>query len=170
MSLTKLKVDQLRSELLARDLDTSGTKPVLLARLQEAIAAAQTAAQTAAPAPADAASAPAPAPAPAKPADADAAPAPAHAEDNKPKAAALKNFKDLTDAERILARKARFGGTDEGMFLSRAVRFGGGGDKAVGRVVGDVAVAVAGKREHVDVAVEDKDEIARREKRAKRFT
>lgn len=36
MTLSKMKVDQLRTELKARGLNTSGTKPVLVARLQAA--------------------------------------------------------------------------------------------------------------------------------------
>ncbi len=37
MDLKKLKVDELRTELMARDLDTRGLKGRLIARLQEAL-------------------------------------------------------------------------------------------------------------------------------------
>ncbi|XP_069144296.1 poly [ADP-ribose] polymerase 2-like isoform X2 [Solanum lycopersicum] len=36
-TITKLKVDELRKELLSRGLDTTGTKPILVKRLEEAI-------------------------------------------------------------------------------------------------------------------------------------
>ena len=38
MDLDKMKVAELRTELAKRNLDTKGTKPVLLARLREAVA------------------------------------------------------------------------------------------------------------------------------------
>ena len=37
MDIDKLKVAELRAELSKRNLDTKGTKPVLVARLKEAI-------------------------------------------------------------------------------------------------------------------------------------
>jgi len=37
MDLKKLKVDELRTELMARDLDTRGLKGRLIVRLQEAL-------------------------------------------------------------------------------------------------------------------------------------
>uniref|UniRef100_A0A0V0I5D9 Putative ovule protein n=1 Tax=Solanum chacoense TaxID=4108 RepID=A0A0V0I5D9_SOLCH len=36
-TITKLKVDELRKELSSRGLDTTGTKPILVKRLEEAI-------------------------------------------------------------------------------------------------------------------------------------
>ncbi|KAG5592208.1 hypothetical protein H5410_042722 [Solanum commersonii] len=36
-TITKLKVDELRKELSSRGLDTTGTKPILVRRLEEAI-------------------------------------------------------------------------------------------------------------------------------------
>ena len=41
MDVDKLKVAELRTELSKRGLDTKGTKPILLARLKEAIENAQ---------------------------------------------------------------------------------------------------------------------------------
>lgn len=61
-AFNKMKVAELRDELQSRGLDTSGTKAVLLERLEEALAA------TAAAAPAAAAPAPEAAPAAAPPA------------------------------------------------------------------------------------------------------
>lgn len=50
MILTKMKVDQLRSELKSRGLGTAGTKPLLLARLQAALDAEVSRSSTEAPA------------------------------------------------------------------------------------------------------------------------
>ena len=41
LDLKKMRVDELREELAARNLDTKGLKPQLLARLKEAIEAEQ---------------------------------------------------------------------------------------------------------------------------------
>ena len=42
MDVDKLKVAELRTELSKRGLDTKGTKPILLARLKEALTASKT--------------------------------------------------------------------------------------------------------------------------------
>ena len=42
-NIDKLKVAELRAELSNRGLDTKGTKPILVTRLREAIAASETA-------------------------------------------------------------------------------------------------------------------------------
>mmetsp|Transcript_27215 Transcript_27215/g.68508 ORF Transcript_27215/g.68508 Transcript_27215/m.68508 type:complete len:195 (-) Transcript_27215:40-624(-) len=108
--LQKMKVAELREALKERGLDTSGTKQVLLDRLQEAMEAAPAEAEEVAPAAEAAAQEAAPEPeqpadtaAPADAGETNGAGAPDAAVEEKAAGA------EMTDEERRLARAKRFG-------------------------------------------------------------
>lgn len=200
-----MKVDQLRSELRERGLGTSGTKPTLVKRLQDALESETAAAPASAPsveepevptiAPADGgpseptAGEAVVAQATANGADAnDAAPAAAlngngtvaaggDAGAAIPAATALKDVKGASLQKRMAARAARFGGTTEGTLAARAHRFG-----TLGSVASDDRKEVKKEKENnkekekkrpiasdAVATTVDAEELARREKRAKRF-
>jgi SAP domain len=183
----KMKVDQLRTELRNRGLDTSGTKPILVARLVDAL-------NTPVPdVPANSASNSAAEPdsvdgAPAEPPKSAEAAVPAHETTVvKPKPTEsrddekglsgkqLKGSKPLeamTYVERAASRAARFGGTVEGKMAMRAERFGllGGGEPGQETTNSGNGNQNSRPSREAD-ALDDvaAKEAARRAKRAKRF-
>lgn len=149
-NLSKLKVDELRAELKARGLQTSGTKPALLKRLKAAVAAARVAPTEPEAAPAPAAEA---APA-AEPTDAAPEPADAGADSME---------------ERLKRRRERFGVVEKEPV---AAREGKKAKEARMRAEFEAAKARrARKFSAVDpgVGALDPDEVERRLKRQRRF-
>jgi hypothetical protein len=190
MVVSKMKVDQLRAELRTRGLDTAGTKPVLLARLQEALNGAAvdraggdghdtSAGRAAVAAPVasdtDAAAAAASPTAPEVTSDvaqvstaagagqAPEAPVPASAG-----AGPLNDYSRLTLEQRVEARFARFGGTPEARLAARAKKFGtANGDCGGSAAEQEPKGSLTAKARPADTV--SAEEAARREKRAKRF-
>lgn len=152
----KLKVQELRDELKKRELDTSGVKSVLLARLEEVAQKETSAAATE--------SKPEPEIKADGPAEAPVVQAEAAAESKEPEAAAATAATvgptQASEAERAKKRAERFGIADAGGSTGKtSVPSGSNAPSANGKKAGAIAKAVEA----------DPEEVSRRKDRAKRF-